>query len=81
MIGHLNVPALDSFYSISSSSKRIVTDLLKNQMQFKGLIITDGLEMKGIADYLAPGDLELHTFTCGNDLLLFLPILTLLLKK
>ena len=54
MIGHLNVPALDSdSNSISSSSKRIVTDLLKNQMQFKGLIITDGLEMKGIADYLA----------------------------
>jgi beta-glucosidase-like glycosyl hydrolase/CubicO group peptidase (beta-lactamase class C family) len=71
MIGHLNVPALDSdSNSISSSSKRIVTDLLKNQMQFKGLIITDGLEMKGIADYLAPGDLELHTLLAGNDLLL-----------
>lgn len=71
MIGHLNVLALDSAVnSVSSSSKQIVSSLLKDSMLFKGLIITDGLEMKGIANYFAPGDLEVQTLAAGNDLLL-----------
>lgn len=71
MIGHLNIPALDTNQnSISSSSKNIVSNLLKDSMQFKGIIITDGLEMKGITNYFAPGDLEVQTLVAGNDLLL-----------
>ena len=71
MVGHLNVPTLDtSVRSISSTSKPIITDLLIDSMNFNGIIITDGLEMKGIAKYYAPGDMEVMTLLAGNDLLL-----------
>jgi len=71
MVGHLNVPALDtSANSISSTSKTIIRSLLIDSMHFSGLIITDGLEMKGIADYYPAGELEVKALEAGNDLLL-----------
>lgn len=47
MVGHLNVPALDSTGTPSSLSHAISTDLLKDKMNFNGLVWTDGLAMKG----------------------------------
>lgn len=47
MVGHLNVPALDSSGTPASLSKKITTGLLKENMKFKGLIFTDALAMKG----------------------------------
>ncbi len=71
MIGHLNVPILDTATrSISSTSRPIITNLLIDSMKFNGIIITDGLEMKGISKYYAPGDLEVMALLAGNDLLL-----------
>lgn len=71
MVGHLNVPALDSsLCSISSTSQKIIKELLIDSMHFNGLIFTDGLEMKGISDYYTPGDLEVNTLLAGNDMLL-----------
>lgn len=49
MMAHLHIPALDSTKNMPSSlSHKIVTGLLKNELGFKGLIITDGLDMKGV---------------------------------
>ena len=45
MVSHLLIPALSP--EIASQSKAVCTDLLQKKMKFKGLIITDGLEMKG----------------------------------
>ncbi|MDD4210582.1 MAG: glycoside hydrolase family 3 N-terminal domain-containing protein, partial [Bacteroidales bacterium] len=71
MVGHLNVPALDtSANSISSTSKTIIRSLLIDSMHFSGLIITDGLEMKGIADYYPAGELEVNALEAGNHMLL-----------
>lgn len=47
MVGHLNVPALDASGIPASLSKKIVTGLLKESMNFKGLVFTDALAMKG----------------------------------
>lgn len=47
MIGHLNVPALDGSGAPASMSAKITTGLLQKEMGFKGLIFTDGLQMKG----------------------------------
>lgn len=72
MTAHLNVPALEQLDSIPASlSKSIVTDLLIQKMDFKGLIITDALNMKGAANFVKPGRLELEAFLAGNDVLLF----------
>lgn len=71
MIAHLNVPALDnSDGSISSRSKPIVTNLLKEELGFKGLIFTDGLEMKGFAESKQSGSAEVEALVAGNDILL-----------
>jgi len=71
MVAHLNVPSLEEQQNLPSSlSKTIVTDLLKGKMDFNGLIFTDGLKMKGIANYKDPGDMELAAILAGNDVLL-----------
>ncbi|GGZ49558.1 glycoside hydrolase family 3 N-terminal domain-containing protein [Mesonia mobilis] len=71
MIGHLNVPALESRVNFPSSlSKPIVTDLLQEKLNYKGLVFTDALNMRGVADYDEPGEIDLAAFQAGNDILL-----------
>jgi beta-N-acetylhexosaminidase len=72
MVAHLNVPSLDNGSNIPSSlSKPIVTDLLQNRMNFQGLIFTDALNMKGVANLNKPGDVDLKALLAGNDVLLY----------
>ncbi len=74
MVGHLYFPALEPVVNKSSSlSKNIVTDLLKNEMNYDGIIFTDGLEMKGAYNGTDPDSVCLHAIMAGNDVLL-LPI-------
>ncbi|MFK7972355.1 MAG: glycoside hydrolase family 3 N-terminal domain-containing protein [Bacteroidia bacterium] len=72
MVGHLHVPVLDNAKNRPSSlSKAIVTDVLRERLGYKGLIFTDGLNMKGVTKY-APGRGEpaLEALKAGNDILL-----------
>jgi beta-glucosidase-like glycosyl hydrolase len=73
MVGHLAVPTLNRGKNIPASiSKEIITDLLKGEMGFKGLVISDALNMKAVAKlFPEPGKLELEAFQAGNDLLCF----------
>ncbi|WP_044633272.1 glycoside hydrolase family 3 protein, partial [Neotamlana sedimentorum] len=72
MVAHLNVPSLEPVNQLPSSlSYSIVTDILKKQINFNGLIFTDALNMKGAANYKEPGDIDLAAFKAGNDVLLF----------
>lgn len=71
MVAHLNVPALDDSGLPSSISKKIITDVLKNEMNFKGIVITDALNMTGVTQGRAPGEVEVMAFEAGNDILLF----------
>ncbi|MEO8733411.1 MAG: glycoside hydrolase family 3 N-terminal domain-containing protein, partial [Flavobacteriales bacterium] len=67
MVAHLEVPALDTTPGLPSTMSRpIVTDLLQHQMGFKGLVITDALNMKGIANADKPGEIELRALKAGN---------------
>jgi len=71
MTAHLHLPALDSTSNLASSlSKKIVTGILKEEMGFKGLIVTDALDMAGADKFHNPGDLEALAFVAGNDMLL-----------
>ncbi len=72
MTAHLQVPALEPDKGIPSSlSPRIVSELLKKEMKFRGLVITDALSMKGAGAYSQPGLLNYKAFMAGNDILLF----------
>ncbi len=74
MVSHLRVPGLDTAQkSIATLSQPILTDLLKNQMGFKGMIITDGMDMRGLVDFSDVGRVEADALLAGNDILL-LPV-------
>lgn len=70
MIGHLNVPALDNSGTPSSLSKKIIQDLLQKEMGFKGLIISDALNMKAVADKYGKTEVVVKAFQAGCDILL-----------
>lgn len=72
MVAHLNVPSLEERPNYPSSiSYNVVTNVLKNQLGFKGLIFTDALNMKGASSFKKPGDIDLEAFLAGNDVMLF----------
>lgn len=72
MVAHLYVPSLESGKGIPASvSKNIVTGLLKEKMGYKGLIITDALNMGAVATRYKPGELDALAFKAGNDIMLF----------
>ncbi len=71
MVAHLNIPALDRQRRIPSTlSPKIVTNLLKKELDFMGLVITDALDMKGVTNYMDAGEIELAALKAGNDILL-----------
>lgn len=72
MVAHLYVPTLEKKKGIPASvSYEIITNLLKNTYQYKGLIITDALNMNAIAKKFSPGEIDLRAFKAGNDIMLF----------
>ena len=72
MVGHLKVPALDTA-CIATLSHKIMHDLLREELHFRGLICTDALEMKGICNLYPAGELEVQVLLAGADLLLLPP--------
>lgn len=81
MIAHLNLPQLDTARVPSTLSYNIVTNLLKKEMKFDGLIFTDALNMKGVANYYPAGEVEVLAFLAGNDVLLFSQDVGLAIQK
>ena len=72
MVAHLNIPSLDDTDSLASTlSKKVVTDLLKEELAFDGLVFTDALNMKGVSNFYEPGEVDLKALLAGNDVLLF----------
>lgn len=71
MVSHLNVPALDSVQKVATLSKPIVSNLLKEEMGFKGIVFTDALNMKGVSKYYSKGVVDAKALIAGNDVLLF----------
>jgi len=72
MVAHLHIPAYDDTPNKATTlSKNVVTDLLKKDLGFDGLIFTDALNMKGVSDFYKAGETDLLAFKAGNDVLLF----------
>lgn len=70
MVAHLNVPTFDERANRPTTlSYNTVTNLLKKGLGFKGLIFTDGLEMKGVTKHFDSGQVEAEAILAGNDVL------------
>jgi beta-N-acetylhexosaminidase len=73
MVAHVTVPALDAQPDrVASTSPIIVTGLLKEQLGFKGIVVTDALDMAGLTRLYAAhiGRAAVEAFKAGNDVLL-----------
>lgn len=67
MVGHLTVPTMDDVPA--SLSHKIVTNLLRYDLGFRGVIVTDGLQMQALAQY-SDGEKAVLALAAGNDMLL-----------
>ncbi|MBZ5695359.1 MAG: serine hydrolase [Acidobacteriia bacterium] len=75
MPGHLAVPALDPDPNVPATlSQRILTGLLRDQMKFRGLIVTDALDMAGVTSLYPPGEVAVRAVEAGADVLLMPPV-------
>jgi beta-N-acetylhexosaminidase len=73
MVAHVTVPALDPDPNhVATISPLVVSDLLEKQLGFKGLVVTDALDMAGLTHLFANdiGRAAVEAFKAGNDLLL-----------
>jgi beta-glucosidase-like glycosyl hydrolase len=70
MIAHMDIPALDRTKNLPSTlSKPIITGVLKDSLKFKGLIVSDAMEMKAVVKYFPDGEADLRAFLAGNDII------------
>jgi beta-N-acetylhexosaminidase len=70
MIAHMNIPSLDPTPNMPSTlSKPIVTGILKQEIGFKGIIISDAMGMKGVVKHFKDGEADVMGVISGNDIL------------
>lgn len=71
MVAHLSVKGLEENKDCPTSlSYMVITKLLKEKLNFEGLILTDALNMKGVSNYAELGEINLEALLAGNDILL-----------
>ena len=71
MVGHEDAPSLtDNDNTPASLSKIIVTDILRGELGYKGVIITDAMNMKAISEYYGSGEAAIMAFKAGCDMVL-----------
>ncbi len=70
MVAHLSVPAIDDRPKYATSiSPKAVNGLLKKDLGFKGISVTDAMDMKAIANYFPQGEANVQAILAGNDML------------
>ena len=70
MIAHLQVPNIDNTVNLPTSlSPKAITDILKKEIGFEGLIFTDALEMKGVTKHHGVGEIAAKALLAGADVL------------
>lgn len=75
MTSHIHFPALMGAEGPipATLSRRVLTGLLREEMGFRGLVITDAMTMRGITDHWAPGEAAVAAVAAGADVILDSP--------
>ncbi|MFY1671829.1 glycoside hydrolase family 3 protein [Plantactinospora sp. WMMB334] len=66
MTGHLLVPAIDPEWP-ATLSRRVLTDLLREELGFQGVVVTDGIEMRAVTDRYGLGGATVRALVAGAD--------------
>ena len=75
MPGHLAVPALEPDPNTPATlSQKMLTGLLRGEMKFRGLIVTDAMDMAGVTSLFPPGEAAVRSVEAGSDVLLMPPV-------
>ena len=70
MVSHATVPALDGDNVPSSLSGKVITDTLRGELGFEGVVITDALDMTAITEYYTSEEAAVMALEAGADMLL-----------
>ena len=70
MVGHVVAPNVTNEKQLATLSPYLVTDVLKNQLGFKGLVITDSLAMQAVTDHYSASEAAIKAIEAGCDILL-----------
>lgn len=73
MTAHMAVPAFEPAAIPATVSRNILTGLLRDELGFKGLVVTDAMEMKAITSLYSPGEAAVRAIEAGADVLLMPP--------
>jgi beta-N-acetylhexosaminidase len=73
MTAHLFVPAFEPQQIPATVSKNILTDLLRDEIGFNGLIVTDAMDMQGVTSLFNPGEAAVRAVEAGADVILMPP--------
>jgi beta-glucosidase-like glycosyl hydrolase/CubicO group peptidase (beta-lactamase class C family) len=75
MTGHLSIPALEPDPNTPATlSKNVLTGVLRDELHFQGLVVTDAMDMGGITTRFAPGEAAVRAVLAGADALLMPPV-------
>lgn len=70
MVGHVDAPHLTGDNTPASMSSVIVTDILRNELGFDGVVITDAMNMKAISEYYGADEAAVKALKAGCDMIL-----------
>ena len=70
MVAHLSIPTIDPTPNLPTTlSPRTIHGIIREDLQFEGLVFTDAMEMKGVTKYYPQGEVEAKALVAGNDIL------------
>lgn len=70
MTGHLSLPKVDSTGAPATLSKPVMGEILRKDLGFEGLVVTDALNMKGVTKNYSPGEAAVRALEAGADVIL-----------
>ena len=70
MIGHMSLPQISGDNTPATMSKEVISDLLRSELQFNGVVITDAMNMGAITEYYGADEATIIAFKAGADMVL-----------
>ena len=70
MVGHIAIPSVTGDKTPASLSKEVITDILREEMGYNGVVITDALNMSAVSEYYDPAQAAVMALKAGADMVL-----------